>query len=136
VPDENNTAEVDPTLTPEQIQAQSDEDAAAVLAEEMNPSSRTTVVNIRHAKCDVYIGRPRPGQDGYFGNKYHVEPHGREVAISMFRSLFARRLKTDHEYRLRVLGLRGKILGCYCKPLSCHGDVIADWVNSQEVVKP
>ncbi len=135
MPDENNTAEVDPTLTPEQIQAQSDEDVAAVFAEEMNSPARTTVVNIRHAKCDVYIGRARPGQDGYFGNPYHVEPHGREIAISMFRSYFARRLK-DHEYRLRVLSLRGKILGCYCQPLACHGIVIADWVNSQEVVKP
>ena len=68
MPDENNTFEVDPTITPERAKRQSDEDAAAIYAEEMNPPARSTVVNIRHAKCDVYIGRARPGQDGYFGS--------------------------------------------------------------------
>ena len=26
--------------------------------------------------------------------------------------------------------LAGKRLGCFCKPQSCHGDVLADFLNS------
>jgi Domain of unknown function (DUF4326) len=26
--------------------------------------------------------------------------------------------------------LKGKVLGCCCKPKLCHGDVLAEWANS------
>ncbi len=28
-----------------------------------------------------------------------------------------------------VLALKGKTLGCHCKPAACHGDVIAEYLN-------
>lgn len=28
-----------------------------------------------------------------------------------------------------ALQLRGKVLGCHCKPLACHGDILADYLN-------
>jgi hypothetical protein len=28
--------------------------------------------------------------------------------------------------------LRGKVLGCWCKPAECHGDVLARYANSTE----
>ena len=34
------------------------------------------------------------------------------------------------EYRRRIEGLRGKTLMCFCKPLACHGDVIAEYLNA------
>jgi hypothetical protein len=99
----------------------------------------TRLVNIKNTReFDVYCGRARPnmkcdGSDGYFGNPYHVEPHGREMAISMFRSYFERRIKTDPVFRLRVLALRGKVLACYCHPLACHVQIIIDWINAQPI---
>jgi len=27
--------------------------------------------------------------------------------------------------------LRGKILGCYCAPLACHGDILARIANEE-----
>lgn len=30
-------------------------------------------------------------------------------------------------------GLRGKILGCRCAPLPCHGDVLAELADASEV---
>ncbi|CAG1022170.1 hypothetical protein DOJK_01483 [Patescibacteria group bacterium] len=30
----------------------------------------------------------------------------------------------------QLLKLRGKILGCHCKPLACHGDILANYLNS------
>lgn len=90
----------------------------------------TTVVNLRRGLFDVYIGRAGRGFDGYFGNPYTVREHGRD-AIELFRDYFNARVETDEEFRRRVLGLHGKILGCFCKPGPCHGDVIAEWVNAE-----
>jgi hypothetical protein len=28
------------------------------------------------------------------------------------------------------LALRGKVLACFCRPRSCHGDVIVAWLES------
>ena len=27
--------------------------------------------------------------------------------------------------------LKGKVLGCYCKPEACHGDIIVDFLEGQ-----
>ncbi|MFC1766370.1 DUF4326 domain-containing protein, partial [Planctomycetota bacterium] len=37
------------------------------------------------------------------------------------------------EYLLKCLGeLKGKVLGCFCKPLACHGDVLVELVEVME----
>ena len=28
-----------------------------------------------------------------------------------------------------VVKLKGKTLGCFCKPYPCHGDIIAEYLN-------
>jgi hypothetical protein len=91
---------------------------------------KTTVVNIRRSEYDVYIGRAGRGHDGYFGNPYNIMTGGRKQAIEMYRAYFLRRLKTDPEFAIRVEDLRGKRLGCFCAPQSCHGDIIADYLNN------
>jgi len=94
---------------------------------------RCTVVNLGRSSYDVYIGRKGKGQDGYFGSPFRIGPDGtREQVIEKFRAWFQRRIATDPTYRERVLELRGKRLGCFCAPLACHGQVIADWVNAQD----
>ncbi|WNZ62248.1 DUF4326 domain-containing protein [Myxococcus sp. MxC21-1] len=30
-----------------------------------------------------------------------------------------------------MLTLRGKRLGCWCKPGPCHADILAEWVDAQ-----
>lgn len=92
---------------------------------------RTLVVNIEGgAECDVYIGRAGQGQDGYFGNPCTGRSH--EEKIVAFGRYFHARVTTDAEYRRRVLELKGKRLGCFCAPRSCHGDVIAAWLDRDE----
>lgn len=92
----------------------------------------TVVVNLRNNAFDVYIGRAGKGQDGYFGNPFRIEPGAsRGATIDRFRAYFTERLATDALFRERVLALRGKRLGCFCKPAACHGDVIAEWIDSQ-----
>lgn len=78
----------------------------------------------------VYIGRPGKGMDGYFGNPFHMEPgRDRMQAIALYRNYFYRKMETDPAFRGRIESLRGKTLLCFCKPLACHGDVIAGYLN-------
>lgn len=92
----------------------------------------TRVVNLRREMFDAYIGRAGHGHDGYFGNPFRLLPgEARGATIERFRAYFLDRIARDDEFRRRVLALRGKTLGCFCKPAACHGDVIAEWIDSQ-----
>ena len=55
----------------------------------------------------------------------------RVSAVKRYRAYFQRRVARDPEFKRRVLGLKGKTLGCFCKPLACHGDVIVEWIGQQ-----
>jgi hypothetical protein len=92
------------------------------------------VINIKTgARYDVYIGRAGRGQDGYLGNPFGLE-NGRDECINKYRIYFLGRIETDAEFKKRILELRGKILGCFCKPLACHGDIIEEWLNNNQEV--
>jgi hypothetical protein len=95
----------------------------------------TIAVNIRFEPYDVYIGRAGKGQDGYYGNPHHGPNHDENIV--KFDDYFHTRLKKDPEYRQRILQLKGKRLGCFCKPhRRCHGDIIAEYLNAIPEVKP
>ena len=53
-------------------------------------------------------------------------------AVQRFQKYFIDRSEKDTEFKRRILALKGKRLGCFCKPKACHGDVIADWLNKME----
>ena len=92
----------------------------------------TKVVNIYKEPYDVYIGRAGKGKDGYFGNPFPMfHENGRNIVILKYENWFKERIKSDPEFKAKVLALKGKTLGCFCKPKACHGDVIAKWVDEQ-----
>src|SRR3989338_10387795 len=88
----------------------------------------------------VYIGRPGvvfvdgkrfppPSHTSskLFGNPFKINKNGsRAKVISDYRRYALERMKSDQEYRSAVLALKGKILGCWCAPLACHGDVLKE----------
>jgi hypothetical protein len=84
----------------------------------------TVVVNIKQEICDVYVGR-----GSIWGNKFSHVPTRytsipvatREEAIERYRTWIV----TQPHLMARLHELRGKILGCFCKPENCHGDVLA-----------
>lgn len=96
--------------------------------------SKTRVVNMLYTECDVYVGRAGKGRDGYFGNPFRVEGN-RATSIEKYRSYFIERVRVDPEFKRRVLALRGKTLGCFCAPLPCHANIIADWLEAQPAVQ-
>ena len=90
---------------------------------------RTTVVNVRTAEAwDVYIGRgscPKTGKrmgSRTFGNPFPLK----ENTPAECMSKYLRHLETSPVLMNRIrTELVGKILGCWCKPSPCHGDVLA-----------
>lgn len=90
----------------------------------------TRVVNLRHEQFDVYIGRAGKGQDGYFGNPIRLGGEDQRVQVlKEYEDYFLKRLLSDLTFRQRVYGLKGKTLGCFCKPKLCHGDVIVCYLE-------
>lgn len=83
----------------------------------------------RNDTFDVYIGRGTP-----WGNPFPVGKldgqYEREEAISLYQQHFEKNILTDPGLRRGLLGLRGLRLACHCKPLACHGDVIAGYLNN------
>lgn len=100
----------------------------------------TRVVNIRKDRFDVYIGRPGKGLAGPFGNPFRVDAKTPlDQVLPSFHRWFLHRVEIDLLYRAMVLALRGKALGCFCAPkggfepgapVRCHGQIIANWIDS------
>ena len=89
----------------------------------------TELLNIRHGKADVYIGRGSP-----FGNPYVLGVDGdRNEVIRLYRIYFYDKIMRDSKFRLDVEALRGKKLGCHCHPMPCHGDVIVEYLEHAPV---
>lgn len=92
----------------------------------------TKVVNLLREKYDVYIGRKGKNKDGYFGNPFIMkEESDRQKVIDKYKLYFEDRIIRDPEFKSRVEDLRGKILGCFCKPLNCHGDIIVEYLKEK-----
>src|SRR5512134_2394141 len=99
-----------------------------------------TVVNLRKEKYDVYGGRPKgvadcsllkPGEHGWLGNPFVVGLDGsRDQCIARFKRYFWKRVNQDTEFRAAVKALAGKRVGCFCKPQSCHLDVVKAWLEA------
>lgn len=93
------------------------------------------VVNLRKEKYDVYIGRASRDKEGYFGNPFPLTNESkRESVLAKYRIWFYRRLENDDEFKEKILALKGKVLGCFCKPKACHGDVIVEYLEANHVV--
>lgn len=92
--------------------------------------TETRVVNIRHSSCDVLIDRTT-----IFGNPFPEWKWGREGCIKKFETYFWSRIERDPEWKAEVLKLKGKVLGCWCKPLACHGDIYVSFLESYDDIE-
>lgn len=89
------------------------------------------VVHCKKSNYDIYIGRPSKWgnpfthkKDSKTLAKYIV--NNRKDAIDLYKEWI---INGDGKYLLKDLNeLKGKILGCWCKPKSCHGDVLTELV--------
>jgi hypothetical protein len=96
------------------------------------------VVHVRD-RYDVYIGRgpcPKTSKLSEWGNPFshlaqsaaRYRADSRADAIARYRAwLLAQPALVARAQR----ELRGKVLGCWCAPDACHGDVLAEIANAQ-----
>lgn len=86
---------------------------------------KTIVVNLKYKEYTVYIGRGTK-----FGNKYLLGYDGlRGDVIAKHKKDFY----NNPELQEAVWNeLRGEILGCFCKPLACHGDTYIEYIENRE----
>lgn len=92
--------------------------------------AETKVVNLYKEPYDIYIGRAGKGQNGYFGNPFQLKGRPRGSTLEDYRRYFYNRIETDSEFKENVLKLKGKTLGCFCKPNPCHGDIIKEYLDN------
>lgn len=93
------------------------------------PDPRSTiVVNLRRESYDVYIGRPSRWSNPFrVGQYYQGRTLDRNGVITAYKDWIR---YSDGGVALQEhLGeLRGLRLGCFCKPLPCHGDILVQLV--------
>lgn len=87
-----------------------------------------TVVNKYKEDYDVYIGRGSP-----WGNPFKIGSDAtREEVIEKYKLYLWEQIKSGKVTKQMLLELKGKRLGCFCKPQACHGDVIVKAVEWAE----
>jgi hypothetical protein len=82
---------------------------------------RGRVVHCRQEPYDVYIGRPSK-----WGNPFRIGPDGNRSEVLHKYALY---LLQQPDLLAALPELRGKVLGCWCAPLPCHGDILVDFAH-------
>ncbi len=89
------------------------------------------VVHCKKEEFDVYVGR-----GSKWGNPYsHKEGTlAEEVVGSRAEAIqkYEEYLLSNEDLMIDLPKLRGKILGCWCKPKSCHGDILLKYANGPQ----
>jgi hypothetical protein len=87
------------------------------------------VVHFEKEICDIYIGRPSK-----WGSPFRVGIDGpREEVMLLYETWLQSRPELIQDARRE---LAGKVLGCYCAPLECHGDVLVRIANGWQLARP
>ena len=90
----------------------------------------TTVVHCKRSEYDVYIGRPSK-----WGNPFSHLPNTlaefrvatREESIAKYREW----ILTQPQLLASLHELKDKCLGCWCRPKTCHGDVLIELLEGK-----
>ena len=83
----------------------------------------TKVVHCKKEPYDIYIGR-----GSIWGNPFYIGKDGtREEVISKYEIY----IMSHPELIKRLPEIAGKILGCWCKPKACHGDILVKMIEDK-----
>jgi hypothetical protein len=89
------------------------------------------VVNLKKEKYEVYVGR-----GSMWGNSFKIGVDGnRENVIEKYKKELWTKMQDPEFCKIMLRELDGKVLGCYCKPSQCHGDVLIsaiEWLKKNE----
>lgn len=96
--------------------------------------NKPKVVHHNKETHDVYIGRPSVWGNPFShktGTLAKYKTKNRKEAIEKFREY----LLNSPELMSRLHELKGKTLGCWCKPAACHGDVLLELANKEPEIE-
>ena len=91
----------------------------------------TRIVHLKKEPYDIYIGRPSKWGNPYShkeGTLAEFKVANRAEALEKYEKYL---LENETLYN-SLIELKGKTLGCWCKPNKCHGDILVKWSNSIE----
>lgn len=78
----------------------------------------------------IIDGERYPKQDSIWCNPYKIsETESRSQVIDKYRKYITEKIKTE-KLESELQKLKGKTLGCWCKPESCHGDVLVELLST------
>jgi len=84
-----------------------------------------TVVHCKHDQYDVYIGRPSK-----WGNPFTIGEDGnRRQVIEKYKEW----VQLQPELMESLHELEGKVLGCWCRPKACNGDVLLSLIRTRKM---
>ena len=86
------------------------------------------VVHCKREAFDVYIGRPTKWGNPFShkaGTLARFKVETREEAVQKYEQYL---LDTPELFNA-LHELRGKVLGCWCHPKSCHGHILSKYAN-------
>ena len=93
----------------------------------------------------IYIGRNMsfyiPGTTGSkWQNPFTVKKYGLEKSLELYRKWIITgvnpingKIRKEGPLINDIDEIKGKILGCWCKPNACHGDILAELADNQSV---
>lgn len=92
------------------------------------------VVHCKKEPYDIYVGRPskwgNPFTHLHDFTQAKFKVNTREDAIESYHIWIT---EGDGKHLLDDLHeLEGKVLGCWCKPKACHGDVLIDLIEKSK----
>lgn len=83
------------------------------------------VVNMKNEKCDVRVDR-----SSVLGNPFRIGRDGnREEVIKKYRAYLWNCVCVVDELNRLANMSDSTVLGCWCRPEKCHGDVVVGAVN-------
>lgn len=93
----------------------------------------TKVVHCKKEKYDVYIGRPSKWGNPFSwkeGTLAEFKVNNKEESIRSYRQW----ILNNPKLLSQLHELKGKILGCWCSPYSCHGDILIELLEEREAI--
>ena len=88
---------------------------------------------------NVYIGRRGvvfvdgvrfPPKDSIFANPFKIGKDGdRKEVLQKYKIYIEDKLKSGKITKENLRELKGKILGCWCYPLPCHGNILLEIIE-------
>lgn len=84
------------------------------------------VVHCKREPFDVYVGRPSK-----WGNLFPIpsKTYDRDADPDRILERYEAYVRANPRLMAALPKLRGKILGCWCAPLRCHGEVLVRMAN-------